>query len=157
MTERIATEREITGILRRLSAIEQRLGRLVGESTAYSFGTYSPTYLGGTTAGVTTYSFQNAAWTQIGKVLMARGQVVWTASTGTGNAQIGLPTAVSGGNHTGALYLNSVTFAAGAPELLAISGNSFFTMGSPASNAVPTVVQMEAAGNIIFTLVYIVA
>jgi len=123
----------------------------------YLEDTYTPTYLGGTTAGVTTYTFQDAAWTRNGRVITVRGQVVWSAATGTGNAQISLPMAAVGGNFTGALYLNGVTFAAGSPEMLITSGNSFFTMGSPTTNAGPTTVAIEAAGNVIFTVTYFMA
>lgn len=117
-------------------------------------GTYAPTYLGGTTPGTTTYSLQDAAWVRLGNIIVVRGQVVWTNATGTGNAQISLPSAPGSGNFTGSLYLSAVTFANSAPELLASAGNAFFTMGSPLTNAAPTVVAIEAAGNITFEVAY---
>lgn len=116
---------------------------------------YTPTY-DGATPGTTTYTFQSGAWARIGNVLIVRGQVAWSAATGTGNAQISLPFTPGSGNFTGSLYLNGITFAAGAPEMIVSAGNTFFTMASPASNAGPTVVQVEAAGNAIFTAVYFI-
>lgn len=159
MTERLITERELRELLRELRILKQRVAAIeVVERLNYTPPTsYTPTYLGGTTPGTTTYSFQDGSYIQLGKLLIVRGQVAWTASTGTGNAQISLPVAASGGNFTGSLYVNGVTFAAGTPEMLLSSGNSFFTMGSPATNAGPTTVQMEAAGNVIWTVTYFIA
>lgn len=147
-----------TQFARKIDEILRRLDQL--EATAhinYDKGAYVPTYLGGTTAGATTYTFQTGAWVWLGSLLFVRGQVAWSAATGTGNAQILLPFAPASGNFSGSLYLNGVTFAAGAPEMLISGGNTFFTMGSPASNAGPTVVAVEAAGNAIWTCLYTVA
>jgi hypothetical protein len=116
--------------------------------------TYTPTYLGGITPGATTYTFQDGAWVRLGNQLTVRGQVNWSAATGTGNAQFSLPFAPGSGNFTGALYLNGITFANSAPEILLSAGNTYFTMGSPLTNAAPTIVQIEAAGSAVFTITY---
>ena len=143
---------ELWKAIKALQAELRHLGALT--RITYKKSTYTPTYLGGTTAGVTTYTFQNAAWTRKGNEITVRGQVVWTAATGTGNAQISLPFAPGTGNFAGSLYLSGVTFANSAPELLTSAGNTFFTMGSPLTNAAPTIVAIEAAGNITFTVTY---
>jgi hypothetical protein len=117
-------------------------------------GSYTPTYEGGTTPGTTTYTFQSGAWTRIGNMVVVRGQVNWSAATGTGDAQVSLPFAPGTRNFTGSLWLIGVTFAAGTPQMQLSGGNTFFTMISPATNAAGTVVQMEAAGNIIWTVTY---
>lgn len=145
-------------IIERIVKLEDTVRRLLARPfIRYDKSTYTPTYLGGTTAGVTTYTFQDGAWTRKGREVTVRGQVAWSAATGTGNAQISLPFAASGGNFTGDLYVNGVTFAAGTPQMLLGSGNSFFTMGSPATNAGPTTVAIEAAGNVIWTVTYFIA
>lgn len=141
---------------RELRDLRERLERLEKTDLGPVTGTYVPTYLGGSTAGVTTYSFQEAAWTLIGDMVTVRGQVVWTAATGTGNAQISLPFTAAAANFTGALYLNGVTFTA-VPEMLITLSTAFFTMASPASNAGPTTIAVEAAGNVIWTCTYFVA
>ena len=114
---------------------------------------YTPTY-NGATPGTTTYTFQDGTYVRIGDVVIVRGQINWSAATGTGNAQISLPFAAVGGNFTGSLWLSGVTFAAGSPELRLTAGDLFFTMISPATNAAGTIVAVEAVGSIIWTLVY---
>lgn len=142
-------------LLERIVKLEKAVERLAKRTFIYyDKGTYVPTYLGGTTAGVTTYSFQDGAWTRKGREITVRGQINWTAATGTGNAQVSLPFAAASGNTTGALWLSGVTFAAGTPELRLNSGDSFFTLISPATNAAGTVVAVEAAGTIIWTVSY---
>ena len=152
MSERLVTQRELEGLLRRLASLEKRVGRVeVIERVGYSFGTYLPTYLGGATPGVTTYSFQNGAWVRLGDVALVTGAITWTAATGTGNAQVSLPfTPASRG--AGALWIQNVTFAGGTP-LIQIAAQAFFLMYSPATNAAGTIVQMEAAGDLRFTCV----
>lgn len=155
-TPPLVSQRELEALLRRLAALEKRVGTIeVTEKLNYTPQTsYTPTYLGGTTAGVTTYTLQVGSYLQLGGLIVARGQVVWTASTGTGNAQVSLPVAPTTGNYSGSLRLSAVTFANSAPELTLSAGNAFFTMDSPLTNAAPTAVAMEAAGNIVWTVAY---
>lgn len=119
--------------------------------------TYTPTYLGGTTPGATTYSTQQGWYWRIDSLIFVTGLVVWTAATGTGNANISLPVVPSttyGFRAAGSVRLSGVTFAAGAPELLVSASAAFFTLESPTTNAAPTVVAVEAAGNITFSCFY---
>lgn len=62
-----------------------------GFTSFYAVGTWTPTYVGGVTPGVTTYSVQVGTWTRLGRAIFAYGRVVWTAATGTGNAHVSLP------------------------------------------------------------------
>src|SRR5262245_48178750 len=57
----------------------------------YVVSTWTVTYVGGTTAGVTTYSLQDGKYIRIGSLVIFTGAVVWTAATGTGDARISLP------------------------------------------------------------------
>ena len=128
-----------------------------GQTTFFSTGTYVPTYLGGTTAGATTYVVQQGAWTKIGDLVFATGTVQWSAATGTGNAQISLPfTAinVANQNHSGSLWVATVTFANGTPQLLISPNTAYFIMTSPLTNAANTTVAVEAAGVVAWSVAY---
>lgn len=52
-------------------------------------GTYTPTLVGGTVAGTTTYSSQNGYYTRIGNLVFVSGTIGITAATGTGNLTFG--------------------------------------------------------------------
>lgn len=153
MSERLVTERELRELLRELRTLKQCVAAIeVVETIAYTPPTsYTPTYLGGTTAGVTTYSLQQGQYIRLGNVVLVTGNVTWTASTGTGNAQVSLPfTPTFRG--AGALWVQNVTFANGTPQIQ-IAAQNFFLMYSPLTNAAGAIVQMEAAGDVRFTCV----
>lgn len=127
------------------------------ERPAYARGTYQPTYLGGTTPGTTTYSLQEGAWTRFGNIVFVNGVVVWTAANGTGEARISLPFVPSttfGFRASGGLRVVNVTFTTTTPVLILNPTAAYFTMESPVSNGTGNVVQMEAAGNVTFSLFY---
>lgn len=141
-------------MMRNLRRLRTRVGRT--EATPrllYLENTYTPTYVGGTTAGVTTYAAQIGQYWHVGSFVYVIGQVAWTNATGTGNARISLPLAALA-NATGNLRLSGVTFANSAPEIFITGGDSFFIMDSPLTNAAPTTVAVEVAGNVIFSLFY---
>lgn len=125
----------------------------LAQDTWQAAGTYVPTYTGTTTAGVTTYTTQAGSYIRLGTLVLVWGQVVWTAATGTGNAQISLPSTPSVVSTLGNVRCSTVTFAAGAPEIL--TSGAFFQLRSPTTNAATTPVAIEAAGDIIFSLAYI--
>lgn len=118
-------------------------------------GTYAPTY-DGAVSGATTYTTQSARWVRLGNIAIVRGQVVWTAAAGTGNARVSLPKAAAAatGGAAGDVRLNSVTFANSAPTPFVTGGASYFELSSPLTNAAEGVVQTEAAGNIQFEIIY---
>ena len=123
--------------------------------------TYTPSYYGSTSAGTTTYSanFPVGTYTRLGNVIIATGTVIWTAATGTGDARISLPfTSASTTNQffSGSVRTSDVTFANSAPQVVISPGTDYFIMQSPLSNTPSTTVAIEAAGNIIFTVVYFV-
>lgn len=119
-------------------------------------GTYSPTYLGETTPGTTTYAAngQVGHWTRIGRLVFFYGRVEWTAATGTGQANISLPFTpanVTNLNYGGGVDISGVTFANSTPTMLMSANLAFFRMRSPLTNAAPTTVQVEAAGIVNFS------
>lgn len=62
----------------------------------YEQGTFTPTIIGTTAAGVGTYTTQNGRYTKIGNRVAFEITLVWTAHTGTGNMRAaGLPFTVS--------------------------------------------------------------
>lgn len=138
---------------------EQRIGQTeVRETPLYVPPTvYIPTYLGGTTAGTTTYSVRLGGYARIGQMVTAWGTLVWTNATGTGNARISLPfTASASSSNSVAAYVRTVnvTFANGSIQAQVAAGTNYIEMFSPATNAAGTTLAVEAAGNIIFTVTY---
>lgn len=119
-------------------------------------GTYTPTYLGGTTAGTTTYTFQSGKYTRVGNLVTVIGQINWSAATGTGEARFSLPFAPVGGNSSGSVYLSAVTFANNTPGIL-LGVGAHFTLTSPLTNAAGGIVQVEAVGALVWQVTYFIA
>lgn len=143
-----------------ITAVKETPGNIPGFTSFYDHGTYLPTYLGGTTPGVTTYSLQQGAWVRAGALVVVTGTVVWTAATGTGSIQISLPfTSANVANQffSGGVRVDNVTFANNSPQVVGSPNLAFFTLASPLTNAGSTTLVMEAAGNIVFTVSYFVA
>jgi hypothetical protein len=138
--------------------LRKALGVYLLPFTDDNVGGFTPTYSGGTTAGVTTYTTQWGAWVRLGPVIIATATIVWSAATGTGTAQFSLPfTAINTAdqNYSLAVRTSAITFANSAPQAQLAAGASLFTLQSPITNAPSTAVAVEAAGNIIYTAVYI--
>jgi hypothetical protein len=55
----------------------------------YEEGTWTPTAVGGTTAGTTTYAVQSGRYTKIGNLVTVHFTIEYTATTGTGSLLIG--------------------------------------------------------------------
>jgi hypothetical protein len=117
-------------------------------------GTYVPTYLGASTAGVTTYTTQDGFYARFMNVVFFNGRVIWTAATGTGTAIISLPFTsqnTSGKRYAISVSTTNVTFTNGSIQAAIAPNVAFFSMVSPATNAAGTAVAVEAAGDIIFS------
>lgn len=120
-------------------------------------GTYTPTYVGGTTAGTTTYLLQEGEFRRLGPVVFCSGRINWSAASGTGEARISLPSVVGATyRSSGSLFVDGVTFAGTMPQMLVTPGTQYFTMYSAATNAAPTVINVEAAGLIIWSVTYFI-
>ena len=141
-------------LIERIKKLEYNVAKLLARSFMYyAKNTYVVTYLGNTTPGVTTYTTQAGFYTQIGRVVFFNGFVVWTAATGTGNANISLPfTPDSTANmrYAVAVSTENVTFAGTGINARIAPGQAFFNIVSPNTNAASTFVGIEAAGSIIF-------
>jgi hypothetical protein len=157
MTDRLVTDREIEGLLRRLKRIEDRLDRGMPEVPTYATGTWTPTYVGGTTAGVTTYAQQVGNYTRKGNEITATGYVNWTAATGTGQARLSLPFTSAAGSFRYvpvSIWVYNVTFAHGTPQGLLFPSTAYVTLWSPRTNNTSVQVDVEAAGEIAFQATY---
>ena len=76
----------------------------------YEEGTFTPTIVGTTIAGVGVYSSQNAKYTKVGNLVTCYIYLAWTAHTGTGDIRIGgLPFATA--SASGVYYAASIGFA----------------------------------------------
>lgn len=144
-------------IARKIDQILRRLDDLEAQSKInYAKGTYTPTYVGGTTAGTTTYAAngQVGEYTRIGRLVYFTGRVEWTAATGTGDARISIPFTASARtnlNWVVALGINNVTYAQNAPVGFINPSTAYFDIRSPITNAGATRSQVEAAGIVNFT------
>lgn len=101
----------------------------------YSTGTYTPTITGASTAGVQSYSVQTGRWTKIGRLVYVTTHVITTANSGTGNAQISLPFAISASSlfSSGGLYITGGTAFVVSYQGAASASVSTFNLNSSGS------------------------
>lgn len=145
--------------IERIVKLERAVAKLLARSFIYyAKGTYTPTYFGATTAGVTTYTTQQGEYTRIGRVVIAQAEIVWTNATGTGVIRLGgLPyTSATGMKFAFAQQISSVTFANGSVEGLLQGAQVVAQLFSPASNVATTELAIEVAGTIRYVVVYFV-
>lgn len=118
-----------------------------------SSSSWVPAYFGLSTAGVTTHSIQAGFWTRIGRLYFVNARVVWTNATGTGVAAISLPvTATSTANSSFFIGVRSdgLTFA-NNNVVGRITNANHVRFDSLLTNAAPTAVNVEAAGDVIIS------
>lgn len=127
----------------------------------YEEGTWTPTVLGSTVDGTTTYSVQNGVYVKVGNMVYCQALLIWTAVTGTGNLRFGgLPfTSVNLANSQ-----HSVTF--GVVSDIALIANNIMTGILPASSSTIAAystpvgggayedVAIDGAGYVSFSIVY---
>lgn len=71
------------------SATANSTGTVASEILSdYEEGTFTPTIVGSTTAGVGTYSVQTGSYTKVGNRVYFNAYLTWTAHTGTGNMRV---------------------------------------------------------------------
>lgn len=137
---------------RQIRDIADRLERLEKQDIGPVEGTYTPTYEGGSSAGVTTYTTQAGFYVRSGNMIFFMVRITWTAATGTGNAQVSLPFTAK--NTTSKEYAigvwsSGLTFANGNVVGRILENQAFFTFQSLLTNASPSASAVEAAGDII--------
>lgn len=146
---------EITGQIKGLAKRVKQLEKI--QLPLYEDTTYTPTYLGGTTPGTTTYTAQVGYYIRQGKMVTVWGIVAWNAATGTGNARISLPFSVktlTGFGVPVTLRFNGVTYSGDSYQGLANTGLAYFEIAGITSNIGPTVTAVEASGSVAYNLVY---
>lgn len=132
---------------------------IVKETPIYDEGTWTPTYFGATTAGVTTYTTQQGSWTRIGRCIFFTLSLQWTAATGTGTVRVSLPFAVSATtsqNFSASIFHQNVTFANGSVTCFIQPTASSIRLLSPATNAAAAELVIEAAGQLTISGFYFV-
>lgn len=80
----------------------------------YEEGTFSPTAIGASTAGTTTYTNQTGKYTKIGNLVCVRIVISWTAMTGTGVLRIGNLPFTSSGDTVGTLMIDGLNWSGGS-------------------------------------------
>lgn len=144
-------------IQRQIRALADDLERMRKTDIGGVVVAYTPTMVGGTSPGATTYSVQVGAYMRNGQLVRAQGRVSWTAATGTGVIRVGLPfTSSSTTNLFSAVSLatDSVTFAGAAPQGLIRPGTAYFELSYPVSNASAVDIAVEATGSVFFHATY---
>jgi hypothetical protein len=132
----------------------------VGQSTFYAEGTWTPTYSGATTTGVTTYTAQVGYYKRIGNLVIFSLYVAWSAATGTGTAVIGLPLNVVNVTNlffAPALWYSGITYGAGTGALALIRPSTARAeLQTPTNNAASAGIAVEAAGEVVMTGSYFI-
>lgn len=104
-------------------------------SLIYEVGTFTPTLVGQTSAGMTTYSSQEGNYTRIGNRVFIDLLVAITAATGSGNILIGaLPfTVAAGRNPVCAVMVDGFTWPASGTSM-----NGIFNAGATTAGVIAT-------------------
>jgi hypothetical protein len=92
----------------------------------YEEGTFTPTAIGGSSAGTTTYTSQNGTYTKIGRVVTARLNISYSSLTGTGELVISLPFAANG-EYIGSIQTNGLNWPSGATSIVVYTVTSAAT------------------------------
>jgi len=129
----------------------------------YEEGTFTPTVIGSTLAGVGTYTQQKGFYTKVGRLVTVNVWLQWTAHTGTGNMSFsGLPFTIqnTSGNYGGISigYVSNIALTAGNVIYgLTEFGTTNVTVAqSPTGGGTYSLVPMDISAEIAFTATYIV-
>jgi hypothetical protein len=104
-----ASKLHVTGLTRSTSGINFNAS---GGSTldSYEEGTWTPVYIGATTAGTASYSIQTGSYTRVGRQVTVQFYITWSGGTGTGAGRItGLP--FTSANVNNRVYFNTGIFS----------------------------------------------
>jgi hypothetical protein len=116
----------------------------------YLRGAFSPTIIGGTTAGTGTYTFASGSYTRVGNRVQFECEITWTAHTGTGNLLLSnLPFAIKSQAHGFPVTVaaSNLTFT-GQLAAIAIAGTSNIGLYSVTTNAAASALAMDTAATL---------
>lgn len=122
---------------------------------------WSPTIIGGTSAGVGTYTIQQGYYNRIGSMIFATVSLTWTAHTGTGDMYVGnFPfSAKNLSNYNPEALINPSNIplpgAATSCRGQLTAGSSQILLGVLRSNNTVDPVQMNATGTVHLTITYL--
>lgn len=150
-----------------LTTLAQSLVRPLGawflrNDTFYATGTWTPAMFGGTAAGTTTHAAngQIGHYTRKGREVTASAVVEWTAANGTGNMRFSLPFPSVAGTrryYAASLFTDSITIGTNyTPYGIVFAGVDYLELYTPANNAASTAIAVEAAGLVVYTVVYFI-
>ena len=127
----------------------------------YEEGTFTPTVVGTTVAGVGVYSAQVGRYTKVGNLVSVQVYITWSAHTGTGNLSFaGLPFNLSSdlNYYSAATFglINDLTLTAGnvLTGFATNGGSSISAYQYPTGGGSTSAVAMDAAAGIIYTMTY---
>ena len=142
-----------TDLLRQLADLERRVRRLEAlDSLGGEAGSMTPTYYGGTTAGVTTYTFRYGAYVRVGSVLLYSVRVQWSNATGTGNARVGgFPyAAATPSQHVAAAWSANIAFTSAGLHAYFGDGLNYLELYDITTAGAP-IVAVDTAGDLILS------
>jgi hypothetical protein len=131
----------------------------------YTNGTFTPTVVGTTTAGTTTYVVQAGYYQRIGSLVYVQATLSISAATGTGTALFGgLPFTIknqANGNNAGSIIISSAAWAWPASTTsIAVNGlnNSitFNVFASGSSTAGATLQMTNGSATFVYSFVYMI-
>ncbi len=115
-------------------------------------GTWTPTVVGGTSAGTATYSSQVGRYYQIGAMVFISFQLIWTSGTGTGNLLIGgLPVNII--STSGARTVGTVQLGVSPPAL----SSDIQIVAAGDANQTQLFVQATSSTGVVNSVVYAAA
>jgi hypothetical protein len=116
----------------------------------YEEGTWTPVVEGTTTAGTGTYSGRGGNYYRIGSATLIRGDVTWTAHTGTGNLRISGFPFTFGSNTILYTTFSNLTFT-GVPFVLGIDNQSYANVHvNPTTSGSNAALAMDTAASLTF-------
>jgi hypothetical protein len=116
----------------------------------YEEGTWTPVVEGTTTAGTGTYSGRGGHYYRIGAAILIRGDVTWTAHTGTGNLRISGFPFTFGSNTILYTTFSNLTFT-GVPFVLGIDNQSYANVHvNPTTSGSNAALAMDTAASLTF-------
>jgi hypothetical protein len=128
-----------------------------GSESPYAEGIFTPTILGLTTAGTTTYTTQTGRFTRVGRMVMVEVILVWTSATGTGQMAVGgLPFQPALTSATAAIYSSGVS-ASASSTIVGLTSSATPIMplyNQPVGGGTATSLLVDSAGELRLSLTY---